>query len=63
MSPQFTLLIFGATGRTGQQFISLVLEENHKVKALVRNPQNQKLRSDEWKGYYDFGGGRQSVRT
>lgn len=38
MSQQKTFLVFGATGQTGQHFVSLTLKEGHKVKALVRNP-------------------------
>ena len=36
---KYTFLVFGATGRTGQHFISIVLNEGHKVIALVRNPE------------------------
>jgi hypothetical protein len=32
-------LVFGGTGRTGRHFISLVLKEGHRVRALVRNPE------------------------
>lgn len=38
-----TYLVFGGTGRTGQQFIKLALEEGHKVKALVRNPDKNQI--------------------
>ena len=38
MSPQKTFLVFGATGQTGQHFVSLALREGHKVRALARNP-------------------------
>lgn len=34
-----TYLVFGGTGRTGRHFISVVLNDGHKVKALVRNPE------------------------
>lgn len=40
-----TFLVFGATGRTGQPFVSLALNEGHKVKALVRNPEKVVQRS------------------
>jgi putative NADH-flavin reductase len=38
-NPTYTFLVFGATGRTGQHFISIVLNEGHSVIALVRNPE------------------------
>lgn len=38
MSQQKTFLVFGASGQTGQHFVSIVLKEGHKVRALVRNP-------------------------
>ena len=34
---QLTFLVFGATGQTGQHFISIALKKGHKVKALVRD--------------------------
>jgi len=34
-----TFLVLGATGRTGRHFVSLALEEGHRVRALVRNPE------------------------
>ena len=34
-----TFLVFGATGRTGQHFVSIALAEGHQVIALVRNPE------------------------
>jgi NAD(P)-dependent dehydrogenase (short-subunit alcohol dehydrogenase family) len=39
MSAKSTFLVFGATGRTGKHFVSLALQEGHKVRALVRNPE------------------------
>lgn len=35
---QQTFLVFGATGQTGQHFVSLALEDGHKVRALARTP-------------------------
>src|SRR5690606_1507453 len=35
---KFSFLVFGGTGRTGRHFISLALNDGHKVRALVRNP-------------------------
>jgi putative NADH-flavin reductase len=32
------IALFGATGKTGQQFLQLALAKNYPVKALVRNP-------------------------
>ncbi|OCT13527.1 NmrA family transcriptional regulator [Paenibacillus pectinilyticus] len=40
-----TFLVFGATGRTGQHFVSIALKEGHKVRALVRNPEKMKIES------------------
>ncbi len=36
---KYTYLVLGGTGRTGRHFISVVLNDGHKVKALVRNPE------------------------
>jgi hypothetical protein len=36
---EYTYLVLGGTGRTGRHFISVVLKDGHKVKALVRNPE------------------------
>lgn len=36
---KYTYLVFGATGRTGRHFVSIALNEGHKVIALVRNPE------------------------
>jgi len=38
-------LVFGASGRTGQHFVSLALEEGHQVRALVRNPEKVAIQS------------------
>jgi len=38
MAPRFTYLIFGATGGTGQHFVTQALSEGHYVRALVRDP-------------------------
>lgn len=39
MSKQSTFLVLGATGGTGKHFVSMVLKDGHKVRALVRSPQ------------------------
>lgn len=38
MSQKKTFLVFGATGQTGQHFVSLALSEGHKVRVFARNP-------------------------
>lgn len=38
MQQSSTFLVFGATGGTGKHFVSLALEQGHKIRALVRNP-------------------------
>ena len=38
MSIQQTFLVFGATGQTGKHFISLALNDGHRVRVLARNP-------------------------
>ncbi|WP_168207741.1 NAD(P)-dependent oxidoreductase [Spirosoma sp. KCTC 42546] len=35
---QLSILVFGATGGTGSQFVKLALEAGHRVTAIVRNP-------------------------
>ena len=35
---QKTFLVFGATGQTGQHFVSLALGQGHKVRAVARTP-------------------------
>jgi NAD(P)-dependent dehydrogenase (short-subunit alcohol dehydrogenase family) len=42
--PERTYLVFGGTGRTGRHFIAIALNEGHKVKALVRNPEKIAIR-------------------
>ena len=34
------IALFGASGQTGQHFLTLALEKGYEVKALVRNPQS-----------------------
>lgn len=41
------LLIFGATGGTGAQFLTQALERGHAVRVLVRNPDRLQMRLDE----------------
>ena len=36
---KLTFLVLGGTGRTGKHFVSIALNEGHKVIALVRNPE------------------------
>ena len=38
MTQQSTFLVLGATGGTGKHFIANVLQDGHKVRALVRTP-------------------------
>ena len=45
MSQQKTFLVFGATGQTGQHFVSLALKEGQKVRALARNPAKLALKN------------------
>jgi putative NADH-flavin reductase len=40
-----TFLVFGATGQTGQHFVSIALEHGHRVRTLARDP--RKLRSTD----------------
>lgn len=40
MSEHRTFVVFGASGQTGQHFVSLALREGHTVRALVRTPAN-----------------------
>ena len=41
-----TILLFGATGRTGQLIIEYALQKGYKIRALVRNPEKLILKSD-----------------
>ena len=47
MSQQKTYLVFGASGQTGQHFVSLALNEGQRVRALVRNPAKLAARHPE----------------
>ncbi|WP_120337402.1 NAD(P)-dependent oxidoreductase [Cryobacterium soli] len=38
MSIRQTFLVFGATGQTGKHFLSLALNDGHRVRVLARNP-------------------------
>ena len=38
MNTKKRILVLGATGRTGQHFITLALKKGHAVRALVRTP-------------------------
>lgn len=38
MSASAKFLVFGATGGTGQHFVSLALQDGHQVRVLARNP-------------------------
>ncbi len=51
MSQQKTFLVFGATGQTGQHFVSLALKDGHKVRALARNPAKLTLESPDLEVY------------
>jgi len=44
MNHQPVFLVWGATGRTGQHFVSLALEKGHRVRAVVRNPDRVAIR-------------------
>ena len=45
MSQPATFLVFGATGQTGQHFVSLALGEGQRVKAFARNPAKLAIRN------------------
>lgn len=58
---KYTFLVFGGTGRTGQHFVSIALNEGHKVIALVRNPEKNRIQNPNLKlikgsitDYHDF---------
>ena len=40
------LIIFGATGATGQQLVQQALAQGHQVRAFVRDPAKVELRHD-----------------
>lgn len=44
-----TFLVFGATGRTGKHFTSIVLNHGHKVVALVREPNKIDIQNPDLK--------------
>ncbi|EHQ24835.1 NAD(P)-dependent oxidoreductase [Mucilaginibacter paludis] len=48
-SSKYTYLVFGATGRTGRHFVSIALNEGHKVTALVRNPEKVDTKNSDLK--------------
>ena len=41
-----TILVFGATGRTGRHFLALAIEKGHRVKALVRDANKLTLKDN-----------------
>lgn len=41
-----TILVFGATGGTGQHFVARALADGHRIRALVRNPSKMSSSSD-----------------
>jgi putative NADH-flavin reductase len=47
MGSQKTFLVFGATGQTGQHFVSRALADGNKVRALARNPDKLAQRSPD----------------
>ena len=47
MDTSATLLVFGATGRTGRHFTALALQRGHRVRALARTPDRLDLRNPE----------------
>lgn len=47
MNTSSRFLVFGATGRTGQHFVSLALREGHRVRALVRSPEKITIKSEQ----------------
>lgn len=46
MTTTQTLLVFGATGQTGQHFTRLALEAGHRVRAVARTPAKLTARHD-----------------
>jgi len=51
LNSKAVFLVLGATGRTGRHFLSLVLENGHHVRALVRNPEKVAIQHPhlEWR--------------
>ncbi|WP_423920906.1 NAD(P)-dependent oxidoreductase [Frigoribacterium sp. 2-23] len=47
MDSSKTIVVFGATGQTGQHFTRLALEQGHRVRALVRTPAKMTRRHDD----------------
>jgi len=43
---RMTILVFGATGGTGQHFVARALADGHRIRALVRNPSKMSSSSD-----------------
>ncbi len=48
-SSKYTFLVFGATGRTGNHFVSIALQEGHRVIAFVRNPEKMNIQNPDLK--------------
>ena len=48
-SSKYTFLVFGATGRTGNHFVSIALQEGHHVIAFVRNPEKMNIQNPDLK--------------
>lgn len=38
-SKKFSLVVFGATGRTGKEVVKQALDKGHRVTAIVRTPE------------------------
>ena len=47
MSQQKTYLVFGASGQTGQHFVSLALKDGHRVRVVVRTPSKLAMQSPD----------------
>lgn len=47
MTPRQHLLVFGATGQTGQHFTRLALDAGHRVRAVVRTPSKLAVEHDD----------------
>jgi len=61
VEPSSTLLVLGATGRTGRHLVSLALERGHRVRAVVRDPARLALRLPELARHPDLAVHRASV--